>query len=123
MESKTVTQAELQGIVNNLKARSARLITIVGVDAGENIEVLYFFNTGVSSSETYRIIVPKAGGNEEVDSITPLMPSAYIAENELSEMFGVKVKGIPGRFFLHPSINAPLRRPVPEKAPAKEAKQ
>lgn len=72
MESKTVTQAELQGIVNDLKARDARLITIVGVDAGDNIEVLYFFNTGVSQTETYRIIVPKAGGNEEVDSITPI---------------------------------------------------
>jgi ech hydrogenase subunit D len=110
MDSKTVTQAELQGIVNNLKARGARLITIVGVDTGDNIEVLYFFNTGVNSTETYRIIVPKAGGNEEVDSITPIMPAAYIAENELSEMFGVKVKGMPGRFFLHPSVNAPLRR-------------
>lgn len=110
MESKTVTQAELQGIVNDLKARDARLITIVGVDAGDNIEVLYFFNTGVSQTETYRIIVPKAGGNEEVDSITPIMPAAYIAENELSEMFGLKVKGMPGRFFLHPSVNAPLRR-------------
>jgi ech hydrogenase subunit D len=110
MESRTVTQAELQGIVNNLKARGARLITIVGVDAGDNIDVLYFFNTGVNSTETYRVIVPKAGGNEEVDSITPLIPGAYIAENELSEMFGVKVKGIPGRFFLHPSVNAPLRR-------------
>lgn len=110
MESRTVTQAELQGIVNNLKARGARLITIVGVDTGDNIEVLYFFNTGVDSTETYRIIVPKAGGNEEVDSITPIMPASYIAENELSEMFGVKVKGMPGRFFLHPSVNAPLRR-------------
>jgi ech hydrogenase subunit D len=110
MESRTVTQAELQGIVNNLKARGARLITIVGVDTGDNIEVLYFFNTGVNSTETYRVIVPKTGGNEEVDSITPLIPAAYIAENELSEMFGVKVKGIPGRFFLHPSVNAPLRR-------------
>jgi ech hydrogenase subunit D len=110
MESRTVTQAELQGIVNNLKARGARLITIVGADTGDNIEVLYFFNTGVDSTETYRIIVPKAGGNEEVDSITPIMPASYIAENELSEMFGVKVKGMPGRFFLHPSVNAPLRR-------------
>jgi ech hydrogenase subunit D len=110
MESKTVTQAELQGIVNDLKARRARLITIVGVDTGDNIEVIYFFNTGISQTENYRIVVPKKGGNEEIDSITPIMPAAYIAENELSEMFGVKVKGMPGRFFLHPSINAPLRR-------------
>lgn len=120
MEAKTVTQAELQGIVNGLRERGARLITIVGVDTGENLEVLYFFNTGISQTENYRVIVPKKGGNEEIMSITPLIPGAYIAENELAEMFGVKVSGIPGRFFLHPSVNAPLRRPVPEKA--KEAK-
>lgn len=110
MEAKTVTQAELQGIVNNLKAREARLITIVGVDTGDTIEVIYFFNTGEDCTETFRVLVPKAGGNEEIDSITPIMPAAVIAENELAEMFGVKVKGQPGRFFLHPSINAPLRR-------------
>jgi ech hydrogenase subunit D len=123
MESKTVTQAELQGIVNGLKARGARLITIVGVDAGENLEVIYFFHTGVSQTEQYKIIVPKAGGNEEIDSITPLIPGAYIAENELSEMFGVRVKGMPGRFFLHESVNAPLRRPMPAKKPAEAAKE
>ncbi len=110
MEVKTVTQAELQGIVNNLKARDARLITIVGVDAGDSIEAIYFFNIGVDITETYRVVVPKAGGNEELESITPIMPAAYIAENELAEMFGVRVRGIPGRFFLHPSLNAPLRR-------------
>ncbi len=110
MEAKTVTQAELQGIVNGLKAKDARLITIVGVDTGDNIEVIYFFHTGIGQSENYRVVVPKAGGNEEIESITPIMPAAYIAENELCEMFGVRVKGVPGRFFLHPSINAPLRR-------------
>ena len=51
MESKTVTQAELQGIVNNLHAKGARLITIVGADTGENIEVMYFFHTGISQTE------------------------------------------------------------------------
>ncbi|HTY89562.1 MAG TPA: NADH-quinone oxidoreductase subunit C [Methanocella sp.] len=110
MEAKTVTQAELQGIVNGLKARDARLITIVGVDTGENIEVIYFFHTGIGRTENYRVVVPKAGGNEEIESITPIIPAAYIAENELCEMFGVRVKNVPGRFFLHPSINAPLRR-------------
>lgn len=120
MEARTVTQAELQGIVKGLKERGARLITIVGVDAGENIEVLYFFNTGVSQTENYRIIVPKHGGNEEIMSITPIIAGAYIAENELAEMFGVSVEGVPGRFFLHPSVNAPLRRPA--KAPVKEVK-
>ncbi len=124
MESKTVTQAELQGIVNNLHAKGARLITIAGADTGENLEVLYFFHTGISQTEVYRIVVPKKeGGNEEIDSITHLIPGAYIAENELSEMFGVRVKDVPGRFFLHESVNAPLRRPIPVKKPVEPAKE
>lgn len=110
MESTTVTQAELQAAVKRLKEGGARLITIAGQDVGQNIEVLYFFHTGISKAETYKVIVPKAGGNEEVESITSIYPGAFIAENELAEMFGMKVKGIPGRFFLHESINAPLRR-------------
>jgi ech hydrogenase subunit D len=122
MESKTVTQAELQGIVKDLWARHARLITIAGADTGENLEVLYFFHTGISQTEVYRIIVPKKeGGNEEIDSITHLIPGAYIAENELCEMFGVRVKDVPGRFFLHESVSAPLRRPIPAKKPAEGA--
>ena len=124
MESKTVTQAELQGIVNNLHSKGARLITIAGADTGENLEVLYFFRTGISQTEVYRIIVPKKeGGNEEIESITHLIPGAYIAENELCEMFGVRVKGMPGRFFLHESVSAPLRRPIPAKKPAEETVQ
>lgn len=110
MDAKTVTQAELQGIVAGLKAREARIIAIAGVDTGANIEVLYFFHVGIGQTENYRIVVPKTGGGEEIESITPIMPAAYIGENEVCEMFGVKVKGVPGRFFLHPSLGAPLRR-------------
>lgn len=110
MESTTITQAELQNTVRKLKDGGARLITIVGQDVGENIDVLYFFHTGTGKSEVLRIVVPKKGGNEEIESITPIIPGAVIAENEVSEMFGVRVKGIPGRFFLHDSITAPLRR-------------
>ncbi len=63
--------------------------------------------------KVYRVVVPKQGGNEEVESITPIYPAAYIAENEAAEMFGIHVKGVPGRFFLPDSITAPLRRKSP----------
>ena len=62
----------------------------------------YRYRTSSSSSRTgkaevYRVVVPKHGGNEEVDSITPIFPAAYIAENEAAEMFGIKIKDIPGQ--------------------------
>jgi ech hydrogenase subunit D len=114
MDVKTVTQQEMQDVARRLKAADTRLITIVGTDTGTNIEVTYFFQPfPAGKAEVYRIVVPKSGGNEEVESITPIFPAAYIAENEVSEMFGIRVKGVPGRFFLHESITAPLRRKTP----------
>jgi ech hydrogenase subunit D len=85
----------------------------VGTDAGANLEVTYFFHTGVSKTEQYRVVVPKTGGNEQIEGISHIWPAAYVAENEVSEMFGVKVKDVPGRFFLPDGVTAPLRRKTP----------
>lgn len=113
MDVKTVTQQEMQDVARRLKAAGTRLITIVGYDAGTEIQLSYFFQPVPGTAEVYRVVVPKHGGNEEVESITPIFPAAYIAENEASEMFGIKVKGVPGRFFLPDSITAPMRRKTP----------
>ena len=113
MDVTIVTQQEVQAAAKRLKESGARLITIVGTDTGTNIEVTYFFHTGTSKTENYRVVVPKTGGNEEILGISHIWPAAYVAENEVSEMFGVKVKDVPGRFFLHDSITAPLRRKTP----------
>ena len=113
MDVKIVTQPEIQAEAKRLKEAGARLITIVGADTGANIEVTYFFHTGVGKTENYRVVVPKSGGNEQIEGISHIWPAAYVAENEVSEMFGVKVKDVPGRFFLHESTTAPLRRKSP----------
>jgi ech hydrogenase subunit D len=114
MDVKTVTQQEMQDVARRLKAADTRIITIVGFDAGDAMHISYFFQPfPAGQAEVYRVVLPKHGGNEEVESITPIFPAAYIAENEVAEMFGIRVKGVPGRFFLHDSITAPLRRKTP----------
>jgi ech hydrogenase subunit D len=114
MDVKTVTQQEMQDVARRLKAAGTRLITIVGYDSGTEIQISYFFQPMPGAAEVFRVVVPKQqDGNEEIESITPIFPAAYIAENEAAEMFGVRVKGVPGRFFLHDSITAPLRRKSP----------
>jgi ech hydrogenase subunit D len=114
MDVKTVTQQEMQDVARRLKAAGTRLITIVGYDGGDAIQISYFFQPfPEGKAEVYRVVVPKHGGNEEVESITPIFPAAYIAENEAAEMFGVRIKGVPGRFFLPAGITAPLRRKAP----------
>lgn len=113
MDVKMVTQPEMQDVARHLKDAGTRLITIVGTDTGTSIEVTYFFQQVPGKTEVYRLAVPKQSGNEEIDSITPIFPAAYIAENEVAEMFGVRIKGIPGRFFLPAEITAPLRRKSP----------
>lgn len=113
MDVTVITQQEIQAVAKRLKESGARLITIVGTDTGANLEVTYFFHTGIGKTENYRIIVPKTGGNEQIEGISHIWPAAYVAENEVSEMFGVKVKDVPGRFFLPDSVTAPLRRKTP----------
>ncbi|HEY3272190.1 MAG TPA: NADH-quinone oxidoreductase subunit C [Methanocella sp.] len=114
MDAKIVTQQEMQDVARRLKAADTRLITIVGYDAGDSFQISYFFQPyPAGQAEVYRVIVPKHGGNEEVESITHIFPAAYIAENEAAEMFGIRVKDVPGRFFLPDSITAPLRRKAP----------
>ena len=113
MDVNIITQQELQSAARRLKESGARLITIVGTDIGTSIEVTYFFHTGVGKTENYRVVVSKTGGNEQIEGISHIWPAAFVAENEVSEMYGVKVKDVPGRFFLPANVTAPLRRNTP----------
>ncbi len=85
-------------------------ITINGVDLGEELELQYYF-TKYSSLEEAICYFIKVDYEEEVPSIIDLIPSAYLAEGEAVDMFGVKIKGIKKGTFLEPdSIQMPLRK-------------
>ena len=76
--------------INDLKAQNARMITITARDLGTEVEVIYHFERGFDVVNL-RLKTPK---NEPIPSITGVFPAAFIAENELQDMFNIKVLGI-----------------------------
>ena len=96
-------RADLPDAVQTLRANGiTHLVTITGVDSGEEIEVLYHFlqygeydagdlSEGVEL--TLRAIVP----DEEptIQTITDQIPAAGLYERELMDMLGVEVRDHP----------------------------
>ena len=76
--------------INDLKALNARMITITARDLGTEVEVIYHFERGFDVVNL-RLKTPK---NEPIPSITGVFPAAFIAENELQDMFNLKILGI-----------------------------
>ena len=98
------------------------LSAITGLDHGPasgQMEVLYHFCAGAAVL-TLRVSVPRDGA--AVPSVCPVIPSARLHEQELRELMGVTVDGLPdlGPLFLAddwPVELHPLRKdaPLPER--------
>lgn len=112
-----VELAQLLAVVQELAEQGHRLVSITGVDAGDVFELLYHFDRDLRLSHL-RVRLPKG---EELPSITRLYFCAFVPENELQDLFGLKVANSAidygGHMFLsHDSPEAPLvRRPRQEE--------
>jgi len=85
-------------------------ITINCLDTGEGFEVQYFFAKYDSFDEVvcYFFYSPYEAS---IPSIAPLIPSAYLGEGEMVDMFGIQIDGIEKGMFLDAdSLQTPLRR-------------
>jgi NADPH-dependent glutamate synthase beta subunit-like oxidoreductase len=76
--------------INDLKAQNARLMTITARDLGTEVEMIYNFERALDIINLH-LKTPK---NEPIPSITGVFPAAFIAENEIQDMFNIKVSGI-----------------------------
>jgi NADH:ubiquinone oxidoreductase subunit C len=98
----------------------SHLITITGVDAGDDIDVLYHLlrygdledgDLSEGVEVTLRLAVPK--DDPVVPTVTDVIPGATLYERELMDMLGVEVAGHPNpeRFLLPDDWEggAPLR--------------
>lgn len=85
-------------------------ITINCLDTGEGFEVQYFFAKYECVDEVvcYYFHSPYEA---QIPSIVPLIPSAYLGEGEMVDMFGIEIEGIQkGMFLDEDSLQTPLRR-------------
>ena len=110
LETADVKEAALAA----LRGGRSRFMTIVAVDTGLDIELLYNFSVdGVLL--TLRTGVPKETG--AIETITPMAPAAEFIEKEISELFGVEFVGHARRTNLvlpedWPTGKRPMRKPL-----------
>jgi NADH:ubiquinone oxidoreductase subunit C len=86
-----------------------RLMCITAIDKGENIELIYHFDTQKFFLYHIRYMVDP---DVEHVSLVEYYPAAYLFENEVCELMGVKIKGIKGKIFLSKDMDGmhPLRK-------------
>jgi len=79
-----------------------------GFDAGKEIEIINHFTLnyakpGAMVLLSVKVSLPKK--KPEMETITDLIPGAWVSEKEKQEFLGVKIRGIePGRLFLDDSL-------------------
>lgn len=81
---------ELVDIAKQKKADGYRLVQICSVRTNDGYEVTYSFSIEYEM-QNYRVIIKT---DDEVPSITGAYPSAFLYENEIRELFGVKIEQI-----------------------------
>ena len=87
-----ITPEQLLGEVMKLKNKSLRLSQICCAYSNEKIELSYSFaNDETNDYINLRIVMDK---EDEVCSITEFYPYAFLYENEMKELFGVKINMI-----------------------------
>ncbi len=85
-------------------------ITVNGVDLGDKMEIQYLFKKYGNKEEVVCYFLTM-DYEKEIPSIVSIIPSAYLGEGEVVDMFGVKIKEIPkGLLLEEDSCQAPLRK-------------
>ncbi|MCE5243467.1 MAG: NADH-quinone oxidoreductase subunit C [Syntrophobacteraceae bacterium] len=90
-----IRQIAKSDIVNEgkkLMDAGSKLVTAVCSDLDEKLEVSYFFSSGRGVDMT--CLRYTVGKDEEVQSLSGVTLSSVLIENEMQELFGLKVKGL-----------------------------
>ncbi len=86
-----ITNDQLLSEVQKLKYDGYRFVTSTCVDNGDGtIDVIYHFDKNYEM-KNLKLKVPK---DEEIDSISKIYFCSILVENEMSELFGLKVSGM-----------------------------
>jgi ech hydrogenase subunit D len=92
-ETQSIIPIEIQLLLTEVDAlRSAgwRLVQILCISSAEGAELSYSFGLGLEM-RSLRIAVP---AETPLPSITSLYPAAFLYENEIRDLFGVRIERI-----------------------------
>lgn len=128
------TPEELIHGIYLMKRDGYRLVQIHCVRVEEGFELNYTFDLNLEFVN-YRVILPVDG---EIVSISRIFPPAFLYENELKDLFGVKISGIsidydgslyrvaqktPFKEYVAPQPAAPAPKPVAKPVAPEAAKK
>jgi NADH:ubiquinone oxidoreductase subunit C len=86
-----ITNDQLLGEVQKMKYDGYRFVTSTCVDNGDGtIDVIYHFDRNYQMKH----LKLKVAKDEEIDSISKIYFCSILVENEMSELFGLKITGM-----------------------------
>lgn len=85
-----INNSEVEQNVRQMFDENYRFITMSCIDEGENYSIIYHFAKDYEMKH-FRI---KLGKQEELKSVSDIYFCALLVENEIQDLFGVKIKGI-----------------------------
>ena len=110
-----IFETTLEKVVEDIKKwydyQKYHYVTINGVDEDGKLRVDWIFADYNEKNKIYVFRVKDLSFDTLIPSIIDIIPSAWMAEWELTDMFGVKVENTQkGLFIKDPNIIAPLRK-------------
>lgn len=117
IEVKPITAEQLLDETQKMYQDGYRLITTTCIDEVDNFRIIYSYD---KETRLVNIEVPVNKG-QEIPSLTGIYLSNFLVENELQELFGVKIKDIAvdlkGHLYLtEDSQPTPMARTEKKKA-------
>jgi len=91
MNIESAAVQDLLAIVQDIKAQGFRLGQICATVAGETLEILYTFEKG-NVLQNYKFVIDAKA--PEMQSVTAIYHYAFVYENEIHDLFGVKFKNL-----------------------------
>lgn len=82
-----VAASDLLATVRNMKAEGYRMLQICATKVSEGFEILYSFDKDHELTNL-KVTIPE---EEEVQSVTGEYWGAFIYENEMHDLFGIKI--------------------------------
>lgn len=104
-----VESNELLNVAQNMKGKYFRLAAITCEMEGDGLELTYHYDKGYELTNV-RTFVKR---DESVQSISHIYPSAFLAENEYQDLYGIKFENLTidynGRLYMtEDSPKAPM---------------
>ena len=109
-EIPTIKTEQVIGEAARIKAEGYRFVTLSCVERDETlVDILYHFDRNYQMTHL-RLTVPK---DTPIPSITPVYLAAFLVENEIQDLFGLRFEGLPidyqRTFYLEEEVReAPL---------------